>query len=91
MTVVQTHGRHAVTHYRVLEDHGPFSQLELTLETGRHHQIRVHLSHIGHPVAGDAVYGGDTASRHAQCTVGGGEIRPSTTQPSGVTRSHTWI
>lgn len=58
MTVVQTHGRHAVTHYRVLEDYGPFSQLELTLETGRHHQIRVHLSHIGHPVAGDAVYGG---------------------------------
>lgn len=58
MTVVQTHGRHAVTHYRVLEDYGQFSQLQLTLETGRHHQIRVHLSHIGYPVAGDAVYGG---------------------------------
>ena len=63
MTVVQTHGRHAVTHYRVLEDYGQFSQLQLTLETGRHHQIRVHLSHIGHPVTGDPVYGG--ARHHA--------------------------
>jgi 23S rRNA pseudouridine1911/1915/1917 synthase len=58
MTVVQTGGRWAVTHYRVLEDYGRFAQLRLTLETGRIHQIRVHLSHLGHPVAGDAVYGG---------------------------------
>jgi 23S rRNA pseudouridine1911/1915/1917 synthase len=46
-----------------LEDYGQFSQLQLTLETGRHHQIRVHLSHIGHPVTGDPVYGG--ARHHA--------------------------
>ena len=47
-----------MTHYRVLEVYEGFSLLQLTLETGRLHQIRVHLSFIGHPVAGDAVYGG---------------------------------
>ena len=58
MTVTGMGGRHAVTHYRLLEVYDRFSLLELTLETGRIHQIRVHLSHIGHPVAGDKVYGG---------------------------------
>ena len=58
MSVVKTNGRHAVTHYRVLEVYEGFSLLQLTLETGRLHQIRVHLSFIGYPVAGDAVYGG---------------------------------
>ena len=57
MSVVKTNGRHAVTHYRVLEVYEGFSLLQLSLETGRLHQIRVHLSYIGHPVAGDAVYG----------------------------------
>src|SRR5690554_1106843 len=50
-------GRRAVTHYRVLEELGPYTLLELRLETGRTHQIRVHMRHIGHPVAGDQVYG----------------------------------
>ena len=58
MTVVKTDGRRAVTHYEVLEVYDGFSLLRLTLETGRLHQIRVHLSFIGYPVAGDAVYGG---------------------------------
>ena len=58
MSVVKTNGRHAVTHYRVLEVFEGFSLLQLTLETGRLHQIRVHLSFIGYPVAGDPVYGG---------------------------------
>ena len=58
MSVVKTDGRRAVTHYRVLEVYEGFSLLRLTLETGRLHQIRVHLSFIGYPVAGDAVYGG---------------------------------
>jgi 23S rRNA pseudouridine1911/1915/1917 synthase len=57
------HGRHAVTHYEVVESFtGPdgkplASRLKVALETGRTHQIRVHLAHIGHPVMGDAVYG----------------------------------
>ncbi len=50
-------GREAVTHYEVLEDLGGFTHLKLRLETGRTHQIRVHMAHLGHPVAGDGVYG----------------------------------
>lgn len=50
-------GREAVTHYEVLEELNGFSYLKLHLETGRTHQIRVHMAHIGHPVAGDDVYG----------------------------------
>lgn len=55
-------GRHAVTHYEVLDTFAPdapgaISLLKLELETGRTHQIRVHLAHIGHPVVADAVYG----------------------------------
>lgn len=59
MTVLEDSGRHAVTNWRVVaETEGRFSLLALTIETGRTHQIRVHANHIGHPVAGDAVYGG---------------------------------
>ena len=58
MAVVKTNGRRAVTHYRVLEVYEGFSLLRLTLETGRLHQIRVHLSFLGYPVAGDPGYGG---------------------------------
>ncbi len=59
MTTVKNGGRHAITHYQVLEIYDKFSLVQLTLETGRLHQIRVHLQHIGHPVAGDAIYGGE--------------------------------
>lgn len=59
MTTVKTGGRHAITHYEVLEGYPQFATVQLTLETGRLHQIRVHLQHIGHPVVGDAVYGGE--------------------------------
>ena len=61
MTVTGMGGRHAVTHYHLLERYDRFSLLKLRLETGRIHQIRVHLSHIGHPVAGDHAYGGGYA------------------------------
>lgn len=54
---VRPDGRRAVTHYRVLERFGQFTYVELKLETGRTHQIRVHMQHIGHPVLGDPVYG----------------------------------
>ena len=50
--------RHAVTHFEVLESHDAITFLRLKLETGRTHQIRVHMSHIGHPLLGDTVYGG---------------------------------
>ncbi len=50
-------GREAKTHYRVIENFGEFSYVELRLFTGRTHQIRVHMAYIGHPVAGDDVYG----------------------------------
>lgn len=57
MAVTEKHARAAVTHYRVLERFGSFTHLSVTLETGRTHQIRVHMAYIGHPVAGDEVYG----------------------------------
>ncbi|MBE6631983.1 MAG: RluA family pseudouridine synthase [Ruminococcaceae bacterium] len=50
-------GRKAVTHYRVIEEYDGFSHIELRLETGRTHQIRVHMQSLGHPVLGDDVYG----------------------------------
>jgi len=51
-------GKHAVTHYRVLERLGPVTLVECKLETGRTHQIRVHMQYIGHPLFGDKTYGG---------------------------------
>lgn len=57
MSTKSPSGRHAVTHYRVLERFGDFTYIECELETGRTHQIRVHMSSIGHPILGDAVYG----------------------------------
>ncbi|MEW6031644.1 MAG: RluA family pseudouridine synthase [Bacillota bacterium] len=57
MAVVHEGGREAVTHYRVLERYVDFTLVECALRTGRTHQIRVHMDHIGHPVAGDPVYG----------------------------------
>lgn len=50
-------GKTAVTDYRVLETRGELSLVEIGLETGRTHQIRVHLAYIGHPILGDTVYG----------------------------------
>lgn len=50
-------GRHAVTHYQVLERFGELTYVQAELETGRTHQIRVHLKSIGHPLLGDPVYG----------------------------------
>jgi len=62
MVSVDVHpdAKHAVTHYRTIAVKGPFSMLEVTLETGRKNQIRAHLAEAGHPVAGDKMYGAKT-------------------------------
>ncbi|HNW50360.1 MAG TPA: RluA family pseudouridine synthase [Prolixibacteraceae bacterium] len=57
------YGKHAVTHYRVIEELGYVSLIECRLETGRTHQIRVHMSSIGHPIFNDSTYGGDQILR----------------------------
>lgn len=54
---VTAKGKPALTRFQVLERFGDFTLVELTLETGRTHQIRVHMAYIGHPIAGDPVYG----------------------------------
>jgi 23S rRNA pseudouridine1911/1915/1917 synthase len=56
---VRPDGQRSVTHFKVLARGGGISWLELTLETGRTHQIRVHMSHLGHPLLGDDMYGGN--------------------------------
>ncbi|HTL81501.1 MAG TPA: RluA family pseudouridine synthase [Bacteroidia bacterium] len=53
------HGKHAVTHWKVLERFGYVTLVECKLETGRTHQIRIHMRYIGHPVFNDTTYGGD--------------------------------
>ena len=55
----ESHGKHAITHYKVLERFGYTTLVECQLETGRTHQIRIHFQHIGHPLFNDASYGGD--------------------------------
>ena len=57
MAVTEVNSREAVTHWEVIERYGPYTHLRCRLETGRTHQIRVHMAHICHPVAGDPVYG----------------------------------
>ena len=69
MAVTEKHSRPAVTHFQVLARYGNFTYVRLRLETGRTHQIRVHMAYLGHPVAGDPVYGPKKVitSLHGQC------------------------
>ena len=69
MCVTMTNSKNAVTHYNVIEDYEGYSHISLKLETGRTHQIRVHMAHLGHAVAGDYVYGNDKKSAYlnGQC------------------------
>jgi 23S rRNA pseudouridine1911/1915/1917 synthase len=53
------YGRHAITHYKLIRDYRYVSLVECKLETGRTHQIRAHMKHIGYPIFNDATYGGD--------------------------------
>lgn len=67
MCVTDKNSKSAVTHYEVLKQYSGFAHLKLTLETGRTHQIRVHLAYIGHPVYGDDVYGKAVKGIQGQC------------------------
>ena len=55
--VAEGRGKHAITHYRTVEPLKGATLVECQLETGRTHQVRVHMTHIGHPLVGDPVYG----------------------------------
>lgn len=58
MTINEKNGKPAITHYKVLERFGNYTYIEFKLETGRTHQIRVHMAENGHPLLGDELYGG---------------------------------
>ncbi len=69
MCVTETNSKNAITHYELIKEYEKYSHISLKLETGRTHQIRVHMAYIGHPVAGDMVYGNDKFSSclNGQC------------------------
>ena len=69
MAVTPKNSKKAVTHFEVIKRYGEFTHLRCILETGRTHQIRVHCAYIGHPVAGDSVYGPKKVIErlHGQC------------------------
>ena len=85
MAVTDRGGRNAVTHYEVLERYQGYTYVRCRLETGRTHQIRVHMAHIGHPIYGDTVYGAKkpAAGMTGQClhAVGLRFIHPRTGEP----------
>lgn len=67
MAVTESNSKNAVTHYKVLEAFEKYSLLRFILETGRTHQIRVHMAYIGHPILGDDVYGKPFKGIEGQC------------------------
>lgn len=85
MAVIATNSKEATTHYEVLMRYPGYSHIRLKLETGRTHQIRVHMAYLGHPVAGDTVYGAEKQPKicdglqgqclHAKCV---GFVHPIT-------------
>ena len=66
MAINHKNGKEAVTHYKVLERFGQTTYIECRLETGRTHQIRVHMASLGHPLLGDTVYGSSKNPYHLQ-------------------------
>lgn len=66
MAIVQRNGKPAITHYHVLERFGAYTYIECQLETGRTHQIRVHMASTGHPLLGDELYGPSKCPFHLQ-------------------------
>lgn len=84
MAVTDRNSKNAVTHFEVIERFGDFTHIKCILETGRTHQIRVHMSYIGHPLAGDCVYGPKKVitSLKGQCLHAGeiGFVHPTTNE-----------
>lgn len=82
MCVTPENSRHAVTHYSVIKQYGGYAHVKLRLETGRTHQIRVHLAYTGHAVLGDDVYGKPYKNIDGQCLHARkiGFIHPSTNE-----------
>lgn len=82
MCVTTENSRRAVTHFTVIKQYGGYAHIRLRLETGRTHQIRVHLAYIGHPVLGDDVYGKPYKGMDGQCLFARkiGFIHPSTNE-----------
>ena len=80
---VNKNGKEAITHFKVLERYKRYTLIELKIDTGRTHQIRVHMSSIGHPLLGDTLYGGSTEliSHTALCCKELSFISPSSLQP----------
>lgn len=80
MCVTTENSRNAVTHFEVIRQYGGYAHVRLRLETGRTHQIRVHLAYLGHPVLGDDVYGKPYKGIDGQCLHARkiGFIHPST-------------
>lgn len=85
MSINQKNGKPAITHYQVLERFSQYTYIQCNLETGRTHQIRVHMASLGHPLLGDELYGRksnrfktDGQTLHAKTL---GFIHPSTNQP----------
>lgn len=90
--VDQEKGVRAVTHYRTLRRTDRYSVLQLCLETGRTHQIRVHLAHIGHPLVGDPLYNPRCLRRDEVLPPPGVSLPPADDDPMSITRQalHSW-
>lgn len=82
-------GKKAITHYRVMEESDKTSLLELILETGRTHQIRVHMAYIGHPIVGDKLYGKDDQRLYLHCYYME-FIHPQTNEKIVLTKESQW-
>lgn len=87
---VSDNGEQAITHYEVIKSSSQLSLIRVKLEMGRTHQIRVHMSHIGHPLAGDALYGGDSRLLRHQALHGEKLIFPHPWSNSFIEASSPW-